>query len=136
MRIAARRGRLYRRGMIDILRRPLLWRILFWAALLFALVMALLPSPPHLVLDDLGDKAEHSLAFAVLAVLGAWGYPRASLFRLGERLSFLGAMIEVLQSIPALHRDCDIMDWVTDTVVIVITVGLIALFRRRSAARG
>jgi hypothetical protein len=58
-------------------------------------------------------------AFGTLTLLSVLAFPNSSLLRIGERLSFLGAMIEVLQSIPALHRDCDIMDWVADTTIIV-----------------
>jgi hypothetical protein len=65
--------------------------LLFWCALGVAVTMALLPKPPHLAIDSLGDKFEHSLAFVVLAALGASAYPRMPLVRLGERLSFLGA---------------------------------------------
>lgn len=104
---------------------------LFWAALAFATTMALLPHPPHLAIDSLGDKFEHSLAFSVLALLGATAYPRMPLPRLGERLSFLGALIEVAQSIPALHRDCDVLDWVTDTVAIIVALVVVAVVRAR-----
>lgn len=104
---------------------------LFWCALVFALVMALLPQPPHLPIDRLGDKFEHMLAFSVLALLGSIAYSAMPLFRLGERLSFLGAVIEVLQSIPALHRDCDIRDWIADTIAVTIVLGLVYLVRRR-----
>ncbi len=107
-------------------------RVLFWAALLFAVTMALLPHPPH-VADRLGDKYQHMLAFGTLAVLAAIAWPRAELLRVGERLSFLGALIEVTQSIPALHRDCDIMDWVADTSVIVGVLVVVWLARRRAA---
>jgi hypothetical protein len=106
------------------------FRVAFLCALAFALVMALVPKPPHLPIDQLGDKFEHGLAFMTLTLLGAISYPRMPLPRLGERLSFLGAMIEVTQSIPALHRDCDIMDWVTDTAVILVTLVLIRAYRR------
>jgi hypothetical protein len=99
----------------------------------FALVMALLPHPPQLPIDSLGDKFEHSLAFGVLALMGSIAYPAMPLSRLGERLSFLGAMIEVLQSIPSLHRDCDIRDWIADTIAIVVMLGLVHLARRRRA---
>jgi len=92
--------------------------------------MALLPHPPHLPIDSLGDKFEHSLAFSVLALLGTSAYPAMPLPRLGERLSFLGAMIEVLQSIPALHRDCDILDWVADTIAIIAMLSIGHLVRR------
>jgi len=114
-------------------RRPDWLQSLFWCALVFALVMALLPQPPHLAIDRLGDKFEHMLAFSVLAVLGSIAFPAMPLFRLGERLSFLGAMIEVLQSIPALHRDCDIRDWIADTIAVTVMLGLVYLARRRRA---
>ena len=99
----------------------------FWAALVFAVTMALLPHPPQL---NVGDKYQHMLAFGTLAVLAAAGWPRAELLRLGERLSFLGALIEVLQSIPALHRDCDILDWIADTAVVAGVLLVVARARR------
>jgi hypothetical protein len=69
-------------------------------------------------------------AFACLALLASMGYPAAPPLRIAERLSFVGALIEVLQSIPALQRDCDIMDWVADTGSILVTLGVIMLVRR------
>lgn len=112
-----------------------LCRILFALAVVIALVFALLPKPPHLPIDTLGDKFEHSLGFAVLALLAAGGFPGVPLTRIGERLSFLGALIEVLQSIPAVHRDCDILDWVTDTTAIIVTLLLVTAWRGRAAVR-
>lgn len=103
-------------------------RPVFWLALAFAVAMALLPHPPDIGLH-VRDKYQHMLAFGTLSVLAAAAWPRAELLRTAERLSFLGALIEVLQSIPALHRDCDIMDWVADTAVI-IGVLLIVRWRR------
>lgn len=103
----------------------------FWAALLFAVVMALLPKPPEMPSDRFGDKINHILAFATLALLAALAYPRARRWLVVERLSFLGAMIEVAQSIPALHRDCDIRDWVADTLAVMVMTGVIALIARR-----
>lgn len=97
-------------------------RIAFAVAAAFAGVMALLPKPPHLPTDQLGDKFHHILAFAVLAALALAAFPRASRWRLAERLSFFGALIEVGQSIPALHRDCDIRDWVADTLAIAVVM--------------
>lgn len=106
-------------------------RVALFAAVTFAVTMALLPHPPGVI--EVGDKYQHMLAFAVLAALAALAYPREPLFRLGERLSFLGALIEVLQAIPALHRDCDIFDWLADTAAIAAVLGLIWLARRRAA---
>lgn len=105
---------------------------LFWLALAFAVTMALLPHPPATPLEH-QDKVQHMLAFATLAGLAALGFPRAPLFRIGERLSFLGALIEVTQALPGLHRDCDIRDWVADTLAVAAVLLIIALVRRRAA---
>lgn len=105
-------------------------RALFVAALVFAVIMAVLPHPPGIGVA-VNDKAQHSLAFVVLSVLAAAGWRNGSLGRIGERLSFVGALIEVLQSIPALHRDCDIMDWITDTLAIAVTLAIVRLARGR-----
>jgi hypothetical protein len=104
-------------------------RLGFWIALIFAVTMALLPQPPD-VMGDVGDKHQHMFAFACLALLASMGYPAAPPLRIAERLSFVGALIELLQSIPALQRDCDIMDWVADTGSILVTLGVIMLVRR------
>jgi membrane protease YdiL (CAAX protease family) len=105
--------------------------VLFWLAFAFAVTMALMPHPPALPIDGLGDKFEHSLAFATLTLLGTFAFPKMPRWRLAERLSFLGALIEVVQSVPALHRDCDIRDWIADTLAIVVTTLLIAALRKR-----
>jgi hypothetical protein len=114
-------------------------RIVFAVALVFTLAMALLPHPPTLEFDDFGDKFHHALAFVTLTLLASLAYPAARPLRIGERLSFLGAVIEVLQSIPALHRDCEALDWVTDTIAIILALALVAgvrrLRRRRAVAR-
>ena len=106
-------------------------RVLFCAALGFAVVMAILPKPPQLPTDALGDKFHHILAFAVLSALAAAAWPRASRWRTIERLSFLGALIEVVQAIPGLHRDCDIRDWVADTLAIMLVTGIAAWLAKR-----
>jgi len=111
-------------------RRTIVAAALFWTALLFAVTMALLPQPPHLPIDRFGDKFEHMLAFATLTVLATFAFPATPRWRIAERLSFLGALIEVMQSIPALHRDCDIRDWIADTLAIVVMTLLMARVRR------
>ena len=112
-----------------------LFRLALFVAIAFAVTMALLPKPPQIV-PIANDKAQHMLAFATLALLAALAYPKAQLFRIGERLSFLGAMVEVLQSIPALHRDCDIRDWIADTIAICVMLLIVATVRRRSSIVG
>lgn len=105
-------------------------RLAFWPALLFALVMAILPKPPELPTDDLGDKFQHMLAFFTLTVLAGTGWPRGSLVRAALWLSLVGVGIEVVQAIPALHRDSDWRDWVADSGAIVVAVVPVLVFRR------
>jgi VanZ family protein len=96
-------------------------RALFWAAALFALVMALIPHPPELP-GNPSDKIQHALAFGTLGLLGAIAYPRLSTLRLIIALSLFGAFIEVAQAIPVLHRDSDVLDWLTDTVACAVVL--------------
>lgn len=91
------------------------FRPVFWTAALFAFVMALLPQPPQLP-GTPSDKVQHIAAFATLAALGSAAYPSASLIRFLVCLSAFGALIEVLQAVPALNRDNHPVDWLADTI--------------------
>ncbi len=95
----------------------------FWLCLVGAVTLALIPHPPEL--REVGDKAQHMFAFGTLAFLGAFAFPQFPKPRMAERLSFLGALIEVMQSIPSLHRDCDINDWIADTIAILVVLTLL-----------
>lgn len=100
-------------------------RLLFWAAAIFAFVMAVLPHLPE-VPGGPNDKVQHIVAFATLALLGGWAYPRASLVQMFAGLSLFGALIEVAQAIPALHRDSDVKDWRHDCVRVGAAAGRMA----------
>ena len=120
---------------MNFLRNPriaALARTAFWLALIFAVVMAIIPQPPHTPIDRFGDKFAHMFAFATLAALAMTGFGPEQRWRIVERLAFLGAMIEVVQSIPALHRDCDARDWVADTVAVLVVVGIMSLLIPRT----
>ena len=107
----------------------------FWAAALFAFVMAVLPHPPQLP-GEPEDKVQHVLAFATLALLGGFAFERMRLVALLVRLSLFGALIEVVQAIPALHRDSDVVDWLADTIAAAAVLALIAYRRRASYLPG
>lgn len=111
------------------LRRLLI--LAFWAAALFAFVMASLPKPPQLP-GQPGDKVQHILAFLVLAGLAAAAYPRAGLIRIGIGLSLFGALIELVQAIPALHRDSDPLDWLADTIAATFVLAAVHFLRGRA----
>jgi VanZ family protein len=105
-------------------------RALFFAAALFALVMALLPHPPQ-VPGEPSDKVQHVIAFLTLGLLGRLAFPRLPTVRLICYLSLFGALIEVLQAIPALHRDCDPLDWLADTLACALAVRAIGWWATR-----
>ncbi len=109
-------------------------RLLFWAAVTFAFVMAVLPHPPELP-GAPSDKVQHVAAFATLGLLAAWAYMRSPMLRLLAGLSLFGALIEIVQTIPILHRDGDVIDWVADTVACGLVLAGAAWLRRRRASR-
>jgi len=103
---------------------------MFWAASLFALVMALLPNPPQVV--NASDKVQHMLAFAVLAGLAALAWPRR-LLAIALGLFAFGGLIELLQTIPSLHRDGQAADWIADVAAATAVLLVAAAFGRRTA---
>lgn len=109
-------------------------RALFIAAMIFALTMASLPHPPELP-GQPSDKIQHILAFTVLSALASLAYPRSAKWKILLSLSFFGALIEVVQAIPALHRNASLLDWLADTAAITITLGLLALVQRMTVRR-
>jgi VanZ family protein len=106
-----------------------LCRFAFWAALLLAFVMAVLPKPPQLP-GAPTDKVQHILAFVVLTILANAGYSRLRPMTLVFALAGFGALIEIVQAIPALHRSSDIMDWLADMAAALITMGIVIGLRR------
>ena len=116
---------------------PRTFRLAFYLFALAATISALAPSVPFEPSFAYEDKVKHFAVFVLLTGLAWFGFPEAPRRLIVERLSFLGAGIEVLQSIPALHRDCDVLDWATDTVAVVIAVLLLAwVMPTRHLARG
>ena len=108
--------------------------IAFWSAVAFALVMASLPKPPQLP-GEPSDKIQHVVAFATLAALGAAAYPRMAPLRLLIGLAAFGALIEIIQLIPPLHRDAQLTDLLADAAAAAAILGLVRLLRRQSSAR-
>jgi VanZ family protein len=90
-------------------------RILFWVTVLITFVLAEIP-PSQAPEIFPWDKAEHFTAFYVLSCLALFAYPRAPLHIIGLWLSLFGATIEIVQALPFVHRDCDIMDWFADMI--------------------
>ncbi|MEY4160442.1 MAG: hypothetical protein RLZZ136_1063 [Pseudomonadota bacterium] len=103
---------------------------MFWFTLVFSVTMALLPHPPHMPTDRLGDKVNHILAFASLAALAGFAFPWVGRWTRAIWLSGLGAVIEMAQAIPLLHRDCDLRDWLADSLAVLAVTALAAMVVR------
>ncbi|MEJ0023827.1 MAG: VanZ family protein [Alphaproteobacteria bacterium] len=106
-------------------------RTAFVVAIAFTLYSAL--SPPSTAPGFFPwDKAQHFTAFYVLAVLGALSFPRTLSLWIGLGLSLFGGAIELVQALPIANRDCDVFDWVADTIGIVCALGPAVLPQVRS----
>ena len=64
-------------------------RTIFWTAMVFAFVMAVLPHPPQLP-GAPSDKVQHIAAFLVLGALASFAYPRTSPVYLAPRFRCSG----------------------------------------------
>ena len=115
-------------------RRLAILRLAFWTAAIFAFVMAIIPQPPQLP-GEPSDKIQHMSAFLVLGGLAFFAYPQARRLLIAAGLSLFGAFIEIVQAIPSLHRDADILDWIADTLAAVaILLALQWFFSRRNGS--
>lgn len=113
-----------------------LWTLLtarrwaFWLCLLVVLALALLPPTP-IVPATPWDKANHVLAFVVLALLGCGSYrERAAGVLLG--LLAYGAAIELLQALTP-YRTGEARDLVADAAGLLLGGSLARLFRQPRA---
>jgi VanZ family protein len=102
-----------------------------WAfAVGLVLVMALALMPPQVPMPTTGwDKANHALAFAVLAVLGCAAYPRRMAVVLIGLLAY-GGLIELLQGLTP-HRTSEWLDVGADGVGLVVGSMLTRVAPRR-----
>jgi len=107
---------------------------LFFLALVLFTILALIPAPSVPQAIQFWDKAQHTLAFAVLAVIGCCAFPsRVKLVAVG--LLVHGALIEVLQSTLTTTRFGDIFDWFSDAIGILVGGSFFLLVLSRFVAR-
>jgi VanZ family protein len=110
-------------------RRQTLWRWAFGTCAAAVLALALLPRVPPMVSTG-WDKGNHMLAFATLAVLGLWAYPRRSALLLAGLLAY-GGLIEILQSFTP-NRVAEWPDLVADALGLLLGWGLVRALDRFS----
>ena len=92
---------------------------IFGFGLLLATVLLLIPSYAVPKAFDFYDKAQHGLVFVALAVAGLMAHPRR-LKTVCMWLCVYGGLIEVLQSTVTTTRHGDVVDWLADTLGIVV----------------
>ena len=98
----------------------LVWRACFWMCVVAVLVLSLMPPTPHMPSTG-WDKANHALAFAVLAWLGCSAWPgRTTLVLLG--LLAFGVLIERLQSLTP-YRVAEWADLLADVLGLALGWG-------------
>jgi hypothetical protein len=111
-------------------------QVVFIAAVIFTFYSAVIP-PRHALQLVPWDKAEHFIAFYALTGLGVAAFPRRRLSVIAVLLSAFGALIELVQGLPIVHRDRDFWDWVADTLAIMAALSpMLLVWWRRQARSG
>ena len=108
-------------------------RVAFFAALIFTFYSAVVP-PAHAPHLTPWDKATHFIAFYALTGLAVAAFPRRNLAVIAAMLSAFGALIEIVQGLPAVRRDRDFWDWVADTIAIACALAPMLLYWWRQQA--
>ena len=101
-------------------------KFLFWTSFVVINILALSPAPflPPLEIFNWWDKAQHAIAFAVLAVLAVLAYPEASRLRIALLLIGQGVLIELLQYYGG-YRFGDWQDAVADGVGVLLGLAMV-----------
>ena len=108
-------------------------RMAFWAASLFAFVMAVLPHPIELLATS--DKVQHMTAFFVITTLGCAAFRGLSRIKLMVAMVAFGGLIELVQLIPELHRDAQWSDWLADILAVILALAIAHLIESRRVRR-
>jgi VanZ family protein len=111
--------------MFESARAQLWLRRAFFVCAALAFVMALIPPPD--IPGEPGDKIQHMMAFFTLGAIASAGWRDRTAVRLFSWLAAFGAAIELFQSIPVLHRDAELLDWLADMAAAAVALGLVRL---------
>lgn len=118
-----------RKRFFKTVTHPLLWRTLFFLALIGSYTLSVLPGETVAPLFIWSDKLNHAIAFLVLAFLMRMGW-KVDYLKVVVLLILYGAFIEFSQLF-AIHRSAELADVVADTVGIFIGLKLFKLLRLR-----
>ena len=99
---------------LNLYNNSLLFKILFWIALLVSYIAAVLPQDMAPQIGSLNDKGHHVLAFTTLSLLLRYGYSIKYWYVFFLLLGY-GIFIEISQLF-AINRYGDVQDVLADTV--------------------
>ena len=95
-----------------------MWLGLGWAAVVFAIVVCLVPVT-KLPNANLSDKTEHFTAYLLLSLWFAGIYPRTRYWVIASGLLVMGVLIEFAQGAMHLGRHADALDVVANSTGII-----------------
>ncbi|MBF0413860.1 MAG: VanZ family protein [Desulfamplus sp.] len=101
--------------------------LLFYFAIAANTVLCLIPTAAIPDVFNFWDKAQHALAFGILALIGCLAYPQ-QWKKIFIGLIIYGAAIEIMQAALTSTRFGDCFDWIADMIGVVIGSGCYALF--------
>lgn len=77
------------------------------------------------------DKADHFAAFFTLMAATLVSFPRTRMIWLAIWVSAAGGLIELVQALPFVRRDCDVWDWVAENAAIASVIGVVIAAKLR-----
>ena len=107
---------------------------LFFIAVALVTILSLIPATAVPQTVQFWDKAQHSLAYTVLAIMGGLAFPRQlKLVLLG--LLAHGAVIEIMQSALTTTRFGEVLDWFADGTGVLAGIGIFSCLLAKPAGR-
>jgi VanZ family protein len=114
---------------LPLLNHPIA-KLLFWLLIVITTYLMLMPAKevPNVLI--FWDKLQHSLCFVVLSGAGLYAYmQRSKAVFIG--LSVYGALIEIMQSTLTSSRQGDPLDWVADSIGILLVAAIFMVVRKK-----
>ncbi len=94
---------------------------LFMLACLVTVLAALVPVMPTFP-GRFGDKVQHAIAFFTLTALAVPAFPKLGASVVFLSMAAFGGLIELMQLLPILQRDADLVDWIVDCAAVACAI--------------
>jgi len=102
---------------------------LFWALVVVTLILTLMPAKDVPDALNFWDKLQHSLCFATLTFIGLFAYTQKPK-HICVGLWLFGALIELMQAFLTTTRHGDWLDWMADSVGIIVSLVLFLIIKK------